>query len=248
MLFTKLKSAVLVLVTAGILVAAGAGVYGYQASRPQPSSGLPPIAEDVSDDSTPGVSSPEQTEPAPLPEKSDRAEQDLAYATKIVALARAAREQQEDGNLNAASEATHQIEALAREWSGMLRHSAASKKPPLFKKKPSRVYVYPKRENALGPGNATETLPVTPGASRTRPPELSPPPMLPGVAPAAPAAEAPPAPVAPIAPGAVPAPPAPPSDVDRRLDEVERRIDQLLRTLREEGRSDASPRRRPDKQ
>jgi RNA polymerase sigma-70 factor (ECF subfamily) len=276
MFFTKLKSAVLALVTTGILVVAGVGVYGYQASRPGPSSGLPQIAEGVSDDAAPGVPGPEQAEPAPLPEKSDLAEQDLSHATKIVALARAAREQQEDGDLEAASETTHQIEVLAHEWSEMLRHPDATRsrlrsnadRKPLFKKKKAPTYTYPKRENTFDPRSATETAPVKPGVPSVPPARLAEPPlppgapMAPGAPPAPPAPAAPmlpgmpgvpgvapalPAPGAPMAPGVAPAPPAPPSDVDRRLDEVERRIEQLLRMLREEGRSDPSSRRLPDK-
>jgi hypothetical protein len=247
MLFAKLKTTVIALVTAGT-IAAGAGVYGYQTSQPSPPP-APAVAQEVADDSatqdTDAVASDER-EPragrvAPAPEppapprarainrelERNRAESLASIPEKIIELTTASREEQKKGNVTAAAGMVDAIARLAIAWSNALnqldddtvRTRIANERalPPdhPLTRPGAYGYAFPSREPSGLP-------PVRPGTAIPQP-------RLPQIAPPVPPAETP------------RLRPPPTDDTDRRLADVEQKLERLLRALEGESGSRANP-------
>jgi RNA polymerase sigma factor (sigma-70 family) len=219
MLFAKLKSAALALLVAGV-VAAGAGVYGYQAPEPKPEPAPrpapAPAAGDADEAPKPEYPRNERTRPASPKAKRPRprAESSDSYAERITALARAADAQQDRGDRRGAAETTIRIIVLAGEWSQSLWPPEAEPRTALGRP-PSDPFEdeLPRPANLLPPAG-----PVPPG--------------MPGM------------PRMPMPSGMVPPPAA--RDTERRLAEVEQKLERVLRLLeRRESPPDRSPQLAP---
>jgi RNA polymerase sigma factor (sigma-70 family) len=221
MLFAKLKSAALALLVAGT-VAAGAGVYGYQTPAPRPEPAPAPAPAPVVDDDEetppPEKARPGRTRPAaPVPGRArSRTEAAGSYAERIAALARMAREQEESGDPEGAADTTFRIVRLATEWSASLRPPDGEPRPP----------------RARTPRGAPEREPE---AKRLPGPRVAVRPALPAM---------PGMPGMPMPPGMLPPPAA--RDTERRLAEVEQKLERVLRLLeRQEPPSGPFPKAAP---
>jgi RNA polymerase sigma factor (sigma-70 family) len=207
MFCAKLKWVALALMTAGT-VAAGTGVYAYQAPRPTPRP-APVVAGGVADDSKAPVAEPVVSEGSENPEREPTltadpkgkdddhpaSPEELALFVEIMAeLTRAARVAQEEEKFAEAAEFVGEIKKLASRWGSMLITTARAKPPAPSPFQPSTVRT---------------------GKSIARPPRPPVPPLAPANT---------------TRPLTTPAP-APASDADRRLAELEQKLERLVRVL-----------------
>jgi RNA polymerase sigma factor (sigma-70 family) len=229
MFFAKLKWTALTLITAAT-VAAGAGVYGYQAPQPVPRP-APVVTEKAADESGAPVAESVASDDS---EDSRREQKRTAnrlgvdplsanrFAEKIADLTRAAQGRQDMGEFRQAANMVRAIEQLASDWEGFLRKvdrdaaAARSERDGNQPAESSRTRPNASRNEPLAPS------PVKPSPARTRKPIAQPPdpPLPPPVADG-------------IRPRTTPLP-APASDTDRRLADVEKKLERVLRALEDE--------------
>jgi RNA polymerase sigma factor (sigma-70 family) len=243
MFLTKLKSAALVLLTAGAV--AGAGAYGYQA--PEPETIAVPVLADASQREAPDPPD-DNGDDEPRGERNRerekaRAHRLASFAERMTALVREASRQQNQGDVKDAGETIRKIGQLAREWDRTLTQPLADE-PSAHRDDPAA----PRANDAPAPSRRSsrngERAGTTPGPARAlrsdpgpQPPEpteprIAPPPAIPPVAA-----------TRPRVPRAAMAPTPPPADGDtrRRLDDLERKLDRVLRALEPEGEGPVRP-------
>ena len=246
MLFVKLKWTALALMTAGT-IAAGTGVYGYQAPRP-----LPRPAPVVADDSvTPAteavVSDAAENSRQEQKRTADRLGVDPLSANlladKIAALTRTARGRQEIGEFRQAAVAVQMIEKLASDWGGLLRQVDLDAGPAMTKPRatPAPASETDRRlaevEQKLERVLRTLEVQSRPRPGRPNPTEASPSlEPIPSVATHAGEPYQQPQGPHPTASGPATTAQTPKGETDRRLSEVERELERVLRTLEDESR------------
>jgi RNA polymerase sigma factor (sigma-70 family) len=243
MLVSKLKSILVLSLTAGA-VAAGTGVFAYQDSAPAP--------EQAARDPAPAA----KKRVTDLDEARDRML--AAFVTRMMDLTQVARLQQVKGDHEGEVATTRAMERLCQEWRSMLgepgavrlRHGQDVLPPP-----------QPGAPNQTVPSSLRTTPPLPPPDIQAGPPRAEPSlPKVYGLPSNMPRLETDSAPI--LAPSALPPEPAPAAspragqsltrraqqaDSDRRLQELERKVERILRLLEKAPESnDPFPRSNPN--
>lgn len=261
MFVTTWKFTAAALIAAGTL-ATGAGVYAYQDPEPAAeTAALPPPAPPAPPPPprTPGSedSRPEREQPPGARFEPRRVGR---HASRVEALVKEAREQQEAGDVAGALETLREIENEVGAWTEVLGggeargprgrgprpprlpapplppHPPAAARPPgPPPTEPPPADLAPGRPRGAGPFDEDE------GNRRGAARDMVPRGRRPGgrFAPRVPADARPLPPPPPQPPGSLPPPPdaPPPGNSDRRLDELERKVDRILRALERDGRA-----------